>query len=122
MNINGRQINTPLCTIPAKRLTRWGLTGKSKINISTGVWSTVLLGPIWLLGFAAKHSDDNFLVNGYNQKGIKISLQFKFKSNKPVERLRQEMPMVNGMGIGEIRTALEIRRMKVCLENVGGEL
>ena len=110
VNINGRQINTPLGTIPAKRVTQWGLTGKSKTNISTGVWSTVLLGPIGLLGFAAKHSDYNFLVNGYNQKGIKTSLQFKFKSNKPVESLIQEMPMVTGLGMGEIRTALEIKK------------
>ncbi len=110
VNINGRQINTPLGTIPAKRVTQWGLTGKSKTNISTGVWSTVLLGPIGLLGFTAKHSDYNFLVNGYNQKGIKTSLQFKFKSNKPVESLIQEMPMVTGLGMGEIRTALEIKK------------
>ena len=110
VNINGRQINTPLGTIPAKRVTQWGLTGKSKTNISTGVWTTVLLGPIGLLGFAAKHSDYNFLVNGYNQQGDKTSLQFKFKSNKPVETLMQEMPMVTGIGMGEIRTALEIKK------------
>ncbi len=110
VNINGQPINTPLETIPAKRVTQWGLTGKSKTNISTGVWSTVLLGPIGLLGFAAKHSDYNFLVNGYNQKGIKTSLQFKFKNNKPVESLIQEMPMVTGIGMGEIRTALEIKK------------
>ncbi len=97
-------------TIPAKRVTQWGLTGKSKTNISTGVWTTVLFGPIGLLGFAAKHSDYNFLVNGYNQQGDKTSLQFKFKSNKPVETLIQEMPMVTGIGMGEIRTALEIKK------------
>ena len=110
VNINGRQINTPLGTIPAKRVTQWGLTGKSKTNISTGVWTTVLFGPLGLLGFAAKHSDYNFLVNGYNQQGDKTSLQFKFKNNKPVETLIQEMPMVTGIGMGEIRTALEIKK------------
>ena len=110
VNINGRQINTPLGTIPAKRVTQWGLTGKSKTNISTGVWTTVLFGPIGLLGFAAKHSDYNFLVNGYNQQGDKTSLQFKFKNNKPVESLIEEMPMVTGLGMGEMRTALEIKK------------
>ena len=110
VNINGRQINTPLGTIPSKRVTQWGLTGKSKTNISTGVWTTVLFGPIGLLGFAAKHSDYNFLVNGYNQQGDKTSLQFKFKNNQPVESLMQEMPMVTGIGMGEIRTALEIKK------------
>ena len=110
VNINGKQINTPLGTIPAKRVTQWGLTGKSKTNISTGVWTTVLFGPIGLLGFTAKHSDYNFLINGYNQQGDKTSLQFKFKSNKPVEALIQEMPMVTGIGMGEIRTALEIKK------------
>ena len=110
VNINGKQINTPLGTIPAKRVTQWGLTGKSKTNISTGVWTTVLFGPIGLLGFAAKHSDYNFLVNGYNKQGVKTSLQFKFKNNKPVESLMQEMPMVTGIGMGEIRTAWEIKK------------
>ena len=110
VNINGKQINTPLGTIPSKRVTQWGLTGKSKTNISTGVWTTVLFGPIGLLGFAAKHSDYNFLVNGYNQQGIKTSLQFKFKNNQPVESLMQEMPMVTGIGMGEIRTALDIKK------------
>ncbi len=110
VNINGKQINTPLGTIPAKRVTQWGLTGKSKTNISTGVWTTVLFGPIGLLGFAAKHSDYNFLVNGYNQQGDKTSLQFKFKNNKPVEALIQEMPVVTGLGMGEVRTALEIKK------------
>ena len=110
VNINGRQINTPLGSIPAKRVTQWGLTGKSKTNISTGVWTTVLFGPIGLLGFTAKHSDYNFLVNGYNKQGDKTSLQFKFKNNKPVESLMQEMPMVTGIGMGEIRTALEIKK------------
>ena len=110
VNINGRQINTPLGIIPAKRVTQWGLTGKSKTNISTGVWTTVLFGPIGLLGFTAKHSDYNFLVNGYNTQGDKTSLQFKFKNNKPVESLMQEMPMVTGLGMGEIRTALDIKK------------
>jgi len=110
VNINGRQISTPLGSIPAKRVTQWGLTGKSKTNISTGLWSTVMLGPIGLLGFFAKHSDYNFLVNGYNQQGVKSSLQFKFKNKKPVESLIQEMPMVTGIGMGEIRTALEIKK------------
>ena len=108
--VSGKQINTPYGTIPAKRVTQWGLTGKSKTNISTGVWTTVLLGPVGLLGFLAKHSDYNFLVNGYNQEGKKTSLQFKFKNNKPAEQIISEMPMVTGIGMGEIRTALEIKK------------
>ena len=44
--VSGKQINTPYGIIPAKRVTQWGLTGKSKTNISTGVWTTVLLGPV----------------------------------------------------------------------------
>jgi len=110
VNINGKQVSTPMGTIPAKRVTQWGLTGKSKTNISTGAWTTVMLGPLGLLGFFAKHSDYNFLVNGYNKQGDKTSLQFKFKNNKPVESLIQEMPMVTGIGMGEIRTALEIKK------------
>ena len=110
VNVNGRQISTPLGSVPAKRVTQWGLTGKSKTNISTGIWTTVMLGPLGLLGFFAKHSDFNFLVNGYNQKVVKTSLQFKFKNNKPVEGLVQEMAMVTGIGMGEIRTALEIKK------------
>mgnify|MGYP007063492972 CR=1 FL=1 len=108
--VTGNQISTPYGNIPTKRVTQWGLTGKSKTNISTGAWTTILFGPIGLLGFFAKHSDYNVLINGYNESGKKTSLQFKFKNNKPVESLISEMPRVTGLGMGEIRTALEIKK------------
>ncbi len=108
--VTGKKISTPYGTIPAKRVTQWGSTGKSKTNISTGVGTTILLGPIGLLGFFAKHHDYNFLVNGYNSAGKKTSIQFKFQNNKPVEELISEMSMVTGLGMGEIRTALDIKK------------
>ena len=110
VNINGKQVSTPMGTIPAKRVTQWGLTGKSKTNISTGLGTTILLGPIGLLGFFAKHHNYNFLINGYNTQGKKTSIQFSFKNNKPVERLITEMSAVTGLGMGEIRTAFEIKK------------
>ena len=30
--VSGKQINTPYGTIPAKRFTKWGFTGKSQIS------------------------------------------------------------------------------------------
>ena len=108
--VSGKNISTPYGTIPAKRVTQWGSTGKSKTNISTGVGTTILLGPIGLLGFFAQHHDYNFLVNGYNELGKKTSIQFKFQNNKPVEELITEMSMVTGLGMGEVRTALEIKK------------
>ena len=109
VNINGRQIHTPLGSIPAKRVTQWGLTGKSKTNISTGVWTTVLFGPIGLLGFTAKHSDYNFLVNGYNKQGDKTSLQFKFKNNKhhwSVKAPHQSAPSIRHLTAAVLLSAL----------------
>ena len=108
--VSGKQISSPYGTIPSNRVTQWGNTGKSKANISTGIGTTILLGPIGLLGFFAKHHDYNFLVNGYNTQGKKTSIQFSFKNNKPVERLITEMSAVTGLGMGEIRTALEIKK------------
>tara|TARA_Y100001968_G_scaffold71728_1_gene62961 strand:+ start:179 stop:709 length:531 start_codon:yes stop_codon:yes gene_type:complete len=108
--VNAGQISSPYGIIPAKRVTQWGSTGKSKTNISTGITTSVLLGPIGLLGFFAKHHDYNFLVNGYNKLGKKTSLQFRFKNNKPLERLITEMSSVTGLGMGETRTALEIKK------------
>ena len=108
--VNGKQISTPYGTIPTNRITQWGNTGKSKTNIATGIGTTILLGPLGLLGFFAKHHDFNFLVNGYNTSGKKTSIQFSFKNSKPVERLITEMSAVSGLGMGEMRTALEIKK------------
>ena len=70
----------------------------------------VVINSLGLLGFFAKHHEYNFLVNGYNSKGKKSSIQFSFKNNKPFERLITEMSAVTGLGMGEVRTALEIKK------------
>ncbi len=110
ISVDNQRISAPTGSIPAKRVTQWGITGKSKTNVTNGVVTTVVFGPLGLLGFLAKHHDYNFLVNGYNSLGKKTSIQFSFKNNKPIERLMTEMPFVTGLGMGEIRTALEIKK------------
>ena len=51
-------------------------------------------------------------MNGYNDKGKKTFLQIQFKNNKPAKKFAAEMFQATGLGMGEIRTAEEIRRIE----------
>ena len=108
--ISSEVITSPYGSIPTTRVTNWGGGGNSSTSVGTGVATTIFLGPIGLLGFLAKKHDYDFLINGYDQEGKKTSMQFSFKNDKPAKRLINELQMVTELGMGQRRTAEEIRK------------
>ena len=102
-------ITSPYGSIPTARVTNWGGGGDSSTAVGTGVATTIFLGPIGLLGFLAKKHAYNFLINGYDAEGKKTSMQFSFKNDKPAKRLINELQMITQLGMGQTRTAKEIK-------------
>ncbi|WP_250398638.1 hypothetical protein [Synechococcus sp. MU1648] len=101
-------ISSPYGSIPTNRVTNWGGGGDTSTQVGTGVATTILFGPIGLLGFLAKKHDFNFVVNGYDADGKKASLSLQFKNDKPAKRFINEMQQVTQLGMGQTRTAKEI--------------
>ena len=75
-------------------------------------WTVVLWAPGIVAGGAAgevggaqlgKSTDFYFTIVGYNNKGMKIVKGFSFINKKPVKRIMQELPMVTGLAMGELR-------------------
>lgn len=106
--ISVSEIRSPYGSIKPQRVTDWGGGGDSNTSVGTGVATTVLFGPIGLLGFLAKNHDFNFMINGYDDTGRKTSLNIQFKNDKPAKRFVNEMQMVTKLGMGQTRTAKEI--------------
>jgi len=103
------EISSPFGSIPSKRVTYWGNSGETKTSVGTGVATTILFGGIGLLGFLAKNHQYNFTVNGFDAAGKQVSMQFEFKNDKPAKLLVSEMVAVTGLGMGQTRTAEEIK-------------
>ena len=101
-------ISSPYGSIPTNRVTNWGGGGDTSTQVGTGVATTVLFGPIGLLGFLAKKHDFNFVINGYDSDGKKASISLQFKNDKPAKRFVIEMQQVTQLGMGQTRTAKEI--------------
>ena len=101
-------ISSPYGSIPTNRVTNWGGGGDTSTQVGTGVATTVLFGPIGLLGFLAKKHDFNFVVNGYDADGKKASISLQFKNDKPAKRFINEMQQVTQLGMGQTRSAKEI--------------
>ena len=110
--VGASDIRSPYGSIPPERVTDWGGGGDSSTSVGTGVATTILLGPIGLLGFMAKNHDFNFVVNGYDRQGRKVSLSIQFKNDKPAKRFINEMQMITGLGMGQLRTAQEIKNLE----------
>ena len=106
--LSATEIRSPYGSIKPQRVTDWGGGGDSNTSVGTGVATTILLGPIGLLGFLAKNHDFNFMVNGYDDSGKKTSLNIQFKNDKPAKRFVNEMQMITKLGMGQVRTANEI--------------
>ena len=102
-------ITSPYGSIPTARVTNWGGGGESSTAVGTGVATTIFFGPLGLLGFLSKKHDYSFLINGYDEDGKKTSIQFSFKNDKPAKRLINELQMTTQLGMGQTRTAKEIR-------------
>ena len=101
-------ISSPYGSIPTNRVTNWGGGGDTSTQVGTGVATTILFGPIGLLGFLAKKHDFNFVVNGYDADGKKASISLQFKNDKPAKRFINEMQQVTQLGMGQTRSAKEI--------------
>lgn len=110
--VSATEIRSPFGTIPTTRVTNWGGGGDSNTSVGTGVATTVLFGPIGLLGFLAKNHDFNFLVNGYDAAGKKTSISLRFRNDKPARRFVDEMAAVTGLGMGQTRSASEIKKLE----------
>ena len=105
-------ITSPYGSIPTARVTNWGGGGDSSTAVGTGVTTTIFFGPLGLLGFLAKKHEYDFLINGYDEYGKKTSIQFSFKNDKPAKRLINELQMTTQLGMGQTRTAKEIRDLE----------
>ena len=108
MVVGPDSISSPYGSIPTNRVTNWGGGGDTSTQVGTGVATTILFGPIGLLGFLAKKHDFNFVVNGYDADGKKASISLQFKNDKPAKRFINEMQQVTQLGMGQTRTAKEI--------------
>ena len=106
--LSATEIRSPYGSLTPQRVTDWNGGGDSSTSVGTGVATTILFGPIGLLGFLAKNHDFNFMVNGYDNSGKKISLNVQFKNDKPAKRFINEMQMITRLGMGQVRTAKEI--------------
>ena len=114
--LSASEIRSPFGSIKPQRVTDWGGGGDSNTSVGTGVATTILLGPLGLLGFMAKNHDFNFIVNGYDNNGKKTTLNVQFKNDKPAKRFINEMQMLTKLGMGQARTAKEI----MAAEAMGG--
>ena len=101
-------LRSPYGSIKPQRVTDWGGGGDSDTAVGAGIATTILFGPIGLLGFLAKNHDFNFIVNGYDNAGKKTSISVQFKNDKPAKRFVNEMQLVTKLGMGQVRTAKEI--------------
>ena len=59
---------------------------------------------------AGRTADLYFTVVGYDSAGDKTTLNFRFVNPKPATRLRQELPMLTGLAMGETRSLADLER------------
>jgi len=112
VSVNAEIITSPYGAIPSKRVTRWGGGGDSSTSVGTGIATTLLFGGIGLLGFLAKNHEYQFTISGYDKDGRKTTMQIEFKNDKPAKKLMNELLVVTGLGMGQTRTAAEIRAIE----------
>ena len=108
LTVTPQSVSTGYISIPTERITYWGNIGDTKTSVGTGVATTIVFGPIGLLGFLAKNHEYNFTINGYDSEGKKASIQVQFKNDKPAKRLMNELVGVTGLAMNQTRTADEI--------------
>lgn len=118
--------------IPIGRIARWFAGGEESYDSTNGTVGAVgggtagaiagglLLGPIGLVGGmvggalagskAGKTADLYFTVVGYDSAGDKTTLNFRFINPRPADRMKQELPMLTGLAMGETRSLAELQR------------
>jgi len=118
IELKKEKITTPHAVIPTSRVANWGGGGKSKNDLILGTSTTYLLGPVGLVGFAAKVHDYNYSITGYNQEGEKIFTRIRFRNEKPALKFAEEMLEFTRLRMDQKRTASDIRRIeKMMKEN-----
>ncbi|WP_216904395.1 hypothetical protein [Synechococcus sp. CCY 9618] len=120
--------------IPIGRIARWYTGGQEGYDSTNGTVGAVgggtagaiaggiLLGPIGLVGGmvggalvgsnAGKTADLYFTVVGYDNTGDKTTLNFRFVNPRPANQLRQELPILTGLAMGETRSLAELQRQR----------
>ncbi len=130
ITLDANGISGPSTFIPIGRIAQWYTGGQESYNSTDGTVGAVgggtagaiaggiLLGPIGLVGGmvggalagskAGKTADVYFTVVGYDDAGDKTTLNFRFVNPKPANQLKQELPMLTGLGMGETRSLAEL--------------
>ncbi len=118
ITITADEISSPSTIIPTTRVTSWGGGGDSSTSVGTGVATTLLFGPIGLLGFLAKNHVYSFTINGFDTEGNRESIVLDFKDKVQPAKLMMELPIVTGLALGQSRSEAEIKE----LEETGGNI
>jgi hypothetical protein len=105
-------ITTPYGIIPTTRVANWGGSGSSSQDLVLGAAATYVFGPVGLVGFLAKTHDYNYMITGYDQLGDRTSVQIQFQNSMPAKRFVQEMVAITGLGMGQTRTAIDIKELE----------
>ena len=112
ISLSNERINTPYGIIPTSRVSNWGGGGKSESDLIMGGGATYLLGPIGLIGFAAKTHDYNYSLTGYDLDGKRLSVRIRFLNKKPAIKFVNEMIEFTQLGMSETRTAKDIKALE----------
>jgi len=132
ITLDANGIGGPRSFIPLGRIARWYAGGEESFDSTNGTVGAVgggtagaiaggiLLGPVGLVGDmvggalagskAGRTADLYFTVVGYDSAGDKTTLNFRFVNPKPANRLKQELPMLTGLAMGETRSLTELSR------------
>jgi len=112
ISLSKERINTPNGIIPTSRVSNWGGGGKSESDLIMGASATYLLGPIGLIGFAAKTHDYNYSLTGYDLRGKRISVRIRFLNKRPAMKFIEEMVEFTRLSMSETRTAKDIKSLE----------
>ena len=135
--LDGKGITGPSGFMPSYKIAQWytgggaehnkgaaavgaggGAVGGAVLGGLATCWTIVLCGPGIIAGGAAggvggaqlgKSADFYFTVVGYDQRGQKTIQTFNFINKKPVGKIMQELPVVTGLAMGELRSVKEIK-------------
>ena len=112
VNVSSVGIRSPQDSIPPSRISYWSINGQSSTAVGVGVATTILFGPLGLLGFLAKNEDYNFTVDGYDTEGRRVAMQFKFKKKEPAKNITEEIMRISGLAMGRQRSIEEIQAIE----------
>ena len=145
--LDSKGFTGPAGFIPSHRIAQWYTGGGEEVNGAASAagatggalggailgglatcW-TVILCPFGLIGGgvaggmggsrAGRSADFYFTVIGYNQNGDKVMQSFNFLNKKPASRMIQEIPLISGLGMGELRSIDEIKAGDARMSELG---